>query len=277
MISTITFTPSGGSAITLHAVTSGAKRVVTRAEGLQGAPPIREVQTVKGQQSGAYIRSKYLQARTITLEGEIVGSSISDAFTEFDTIAKALMSSVSTAGTLKWTRDTAGQALQVDCQLASLSPLVLADSGYWLQYKVDLVCGDPRVYDQSLTTGTGTTVTVPATGGTCSYTNAGSIGTPPKIRIYGGITDPWVRKGTVASSTGAGLVFSGTVASGDYWEIDVQARTVKTNGTTNALQYLTAASSDWFELPTGSSTVCMTGSAVTGSPRVDLIYRSAWA
>jgi len=277
MISTITFTPSGGSAITLHAVTSGAKRVVTRAEGLQGSPPIREVQTVKGQQSGAYIRSKYLQARTITLEGEVVGTSISDAFTEFDTIAKALMSSVSTAGTLKWTRDTAGQALQVDCQLASLSPLVLADSGYWLQYKVDLVCGDPRVYDQSLTTGTGTTVTVPATGGTCSYTNAGSIGTPPKIRIYGGITDPWVRKGTVASSTGAGLVFSGTVASGDYWEIDVQARTVKTNGTTNALQYLTAASSDWFELPTGSSTVCMTGSAVTGSPRVDLIYRSAWA
>ena len=277
MISTITFTPSGGSAITLHAVTAGAKRVVTRAEGLQGSPPIREVQTVKGQQSGAYIRSKYLQARTITLEGEIVGSSISDAFTEFDTIAKALMSSVSTAGTLKWTRDTAGQTLQVDCQLASLSPLVLADSGYWLQYKVDLVCGDPRVYDQSLTTGTGTTITVPATGGTCSYTNSGSIATPPKIRIYGGITNPWVRKGTVASSVGAGLVFSGTVASGDYLEIDVQARTVKTNGTTNSLSLLTAASSDWFELPTGTSTVCMTGSAVTGSPRVDLIYRSAWA
>ena len=123
----------------------------------------------------------------------------------------------------------------------------------------------------------GTTITVPATGGTVSYTNSGSIPTPPKIRIYGGITNPWVRKGTVASSVGAGLVFSGTVAGGDYLEIDVQARTIKTNGTTNSLSLLTAASSDFFELPTGTSTVCMTGSAISGSPRVDLIYRSAWA
>jgi hypothetical protein len=232
---------------------------------------------VKGQQSGAYIRSKYLDARYITLEMEVIGSSIEDSFDEFDTVAKALMSSVSTPGTLKWTRDSGGQALQVDCQLSSLAPLVLTDGGNMLSSQITLVAGDPRVYDQSLTTGTGTTITVPATGGTCSYTNAGSMNTPPKIRIYGGITDPWVRKGTVASSVGAGLVFSGTVASGDYLEIDVQARTVKTNGTTNSLSLLTAASSDWFELPTGASTVCMTGSAISGSPRVDLIYRSAWA
>jgi phage-related protein len=146
-----------------------------------------------------------------------------------------------------------------------------------LSSQITFVAGDPRVYDQSLTTGTGTTITDAALGGTVSYTNAGSIATPPKIRIYGGITNPWVRKGTVAASVGAGLVFSGTVAPGDYLEIDVQARTVKTNGTTNALSLLTAASSDFFELPTGSSTVCMTGSAISGSPRVDLIYRSAWA
>lgn len=277
MISAITFTPSGGSAVTLHAVTAGSKRVVTRAEGLQGSPPIREVQTVKGQQSGAYIRSKYLSARSITLECEIVSSTIEDAFDEFDTVAKALMSSVSTAGTLKWTRDTAGQSMQVDCQLAALSPLVLTNSGGWVQYKIDLVCGDPRVYDQSLTTGTGTTITVPATGGTCSYTNSGSMSTPPKIRIYGGITAPVVRKGTVASPVGAGLTFSGTVASGDYLEVDVQARTVRTNGSTNSLSLLSASLSDWFELPTGTGTVCMTGSAISGSPRVDLIYRSAWA
>jgi hypothetical protein len=261
----------------LHAVTIGSKRVVTRAEGLQGSPPIREVKTVKGQQSGAYIRSKYLDARYITLEMEVIGSSIEDSFDEFDTVTKALMSSVSTAGTLKWTRDSGGQALQVDCQLSSLAPLVLTDGGNMLSSQITFVAGDPRVYDQSLTTGTGTTITDAALGGTVSYTNAGSIATPPKIRIYGGITNPWVRKGTVAASVGASLVFSGTVAPGDYLEIDVQARTVKTNGTTNALSLLTAASSDWFELPTGASTVCMTGSAISGSPRVDLIYRSAWA
>lgn len=277
MISTITFTPAGGSAVSLHAVTIGSKRVVTRAEGLQGSPPIREVKTVKGQQSGAYIRSKYVDARYITLEMEVIGTSIEDSFDEFDTVTKALMSSVSTPGTLKWTRDSSGQALQVDCQLSSLAPLVLTDGGNMLSSQITLVAADPRVYDQSETTGTGTTITDAAIGGTVSYTNAGSLATPPKIRIYGGITNPFVRKGTVAASVGAGLVFSGTVAPGDYLEIDVQARTIKTNGTTNALSLLTAASSDFFELPTGSSTVCMTGSAISGSPRVDLIYRSAWA
>lgn len=277
MISTITFTPAGGSAITLHAVTIGSKRVVTRAEGLQGSPPIREVKVVKGQQSGAYIRSKFVDARMITLEGEIIGSSIEDSFDEFDTVSKALLSSVSTPGLLQWTRDTAGQALQSTCQLASLSPLVLTDGGNMLQYQASFVAGDPRVYDQTETTNTGTTITVPATGGTVTFNNTGSIPTPPIIRIHGGITAPFVRKGTVASSIGAGLVFTGTVAGGDFLEIDVQNRTVKLNGTTNALSSLTAASSDFFELPTGTSTVCMTGSAISGSPRVDLIYRSAWA
>ncbi len=272
MISGITFTPSGGSPVTLHSLTVGSKRVVTRAEGLQGATPVREVKTPKGQQSGAYIRSKYFDARTLTLEGEIIGTSIEDSFDEFDTVAKALMASVSTAGTLKWTRDTSGQALQLDCQLASLSPLVLTDGANLVSYQVSLVAGDPRVYDQSQTTGTGGVVTVPATGNTCAFNNIGSIKTPPKIRIYGGITTPVVKL-----ATGAGFNFTGTVASGDYWEIDVQNRTVKLNGTTNQLSSLTASTTDWFELPTGTGNVTLTGSAISGSPRVDLIYRSAWA
>ena len=272
MISAITFTPSGGSPLTLHSTSIGSTAVVTRAEGLQGAPPVRDVQTVKGQQSGAYIRSKYFAQRTITLEGEVIGSTIETTFDTYDALAKAFVSSVSTAGTLKWTRDTAGQALQSTCQMSNLAPLVITDGGNMLQYQVTFVAGDPRVYDQSETTGTGSVVTVPATGATCSFTNSGSIPTPPKIRIYGGIVAPVVRL-----TTGAGLTFTSTVANGDYLEVDVQARTVKTNGTTNALSGLNAATSDWFELPTGTSTVKLTGSSITGSPRVDLIYRSAWA
>ena len=270
MISGITFTPSGGSPVTLHALTG--KRVVVRAEGLQGATPVREVKTLKGQQSGAYIRSKYFDARTVTIEGEIIGTSIEDSFDEFDTVAKALMASVSTPGTLKWTRDTAGQALQLDCQLASLSPLVLTDGANLVSYQVSLVAGDPRVYDQSETTGTGGVVTDPGAGNTVAFNNIGSIKTPPKIRVYGGITNPVVRL-----ATGAGFTFSGVVAGGDYWEIDVQNRTVRLNGATSVLANLTAATTDWFELPTGSGNVTLTGSAISGSPRVDLIYRSAWA
>lgn len=271
MISSITFTPSGGSPLTLHAVTTGATAVVTRAEGLQGAPALREVKALKGQQHGAYIRSKWLDARAITLEGEIIGADLETSFDLYDALAKAFMASVSTAGVLKWTRSSAGQALQVDCQVAALSPLTMADGGNMIQYQVTFACGDPRVFDQSETTNTGTTITVPATGGTTAYNNTGSIATPPKIRIYGGITNAFVRL-----STGAGLTFTNVIAGADYLEIDVKNRTVKTNGTTSLLSALNAAASDWFEIPTGTGTMTTTCSAVSGSPRVDLIYRSAW-
>lgn len=274
MISSITFTPSGGSPLTLHATTAGSKRVITRAEGLQGVAPIREVKSLRGQQQGGYIRSKFTEPRLITLEGEIIGANIEDSFDEFDAVTKGLYASISTAGTLKWTRSTAGQALQCDCQLASMAPLMLTDNTNLVQYQVTLVAGDPRVYDQASTTTDSSTITNAATGQTVATTNSGSVPSPPKLRVYGGIQAPVVR----LVSGGAGLTFTNTVASGDYMEIDVANRTVKTNGTTNIISGLNAGVSEWFEIPAGSDSVKITGSSLTGgSPKLQVIYRSAWA
>jgi hypothetical protein len=272
MISSITFEPPTGSAVTLHSTAIGTKNVVVRAEGLQGTPSLRELVTNRGQQAGAYVRTKYSGPRYVTLDGEIVGSSIEDSFDQFDAISKAFYSAISTAGTLKWTRDASGEALQAGAQLSSLQPLVLTDGSRLLQYAATLVCGDPRVYSQTQTTGIGNVVTNAATGNTCSFTNSGSIPTPPIIRIYGEITSPVIR----LTSGGAGLTFTGTVGPTDYLEIDVQNRTVRTNGSINSLSTLNAGASDWFELPTGTGTVTLTGSSISGSPRADLIYRSAW-
>lgn len=272
MISSITFTPSGGAAITLHSTAASSKRVVTRAEGLQGTPAIREIKTLRGQQSGAYVRSKFTEARLITLEGEIIGTNIEDSFDEFDAIEKSLYASIAVAGVLKWTRSTGGQALQVDCQLSSVQPLTLVGGSNLIQYQVSFTAPDPRVYDQSLTSVVSSNVTVAATGATCAYTNSGSIPSPPILRVYGGIVAPVVR----LVSGGAGLTFSSTVAGGDYLEINTQNRTVKTNGSTNALSGLTASTSEWFDLPAGSDSVKLTGSSITGSPRLELDFRSAF-
>lgn len=274
MISSITFTPSGGSPFTLHSTATGSKRVVTRAEGLQGVAPIREVQVLRGQQSGSYVRSKFTEARVITLEGEIIGSNIEDSFDEFDTVTKALYASINTAGTLRWTRSSAGQALQASCQLASFQPVVLTDGGNLLQYQVSLIASDPRVYDQSLTTTDSSTITNASSGATVAVTNNGSVPSPPTLRVYGGLQAPVVR----LVSGGAGLTFTNTVASGDYMEIDVLNRTVKTNGTVSVISGLDAALSEWFELPAGSDSVKLTASSLTGgSPKLQVIYRSAWA
>ena len=272
MISSITFTPSGGSPFTLHSTAASSKRVIVRAEGLQGTPAIREVKTLRGQQSGAYVRSKFTEARLITLEGEIIGSSIEDSFDEFDAVQKALYASISTAGVLKWTRSSSGQALQVDCQLTSVQPLTLVGGSNLIQYQVSLTAADPRVYDQSLTQVVSSTITVAATGATCAFTNSGSVPSPPVLRVYGGIVAPVVR----LVSGGAGLTFSSTVSGGDYLEINTQNRTVRTNGSTNALTGLTASTSEWFDLSVGADSVQVTGSSISGSPRLELDFRSAF-
>ena len=286
MISSITLSTSSGN-VTLHSTASGSTAVVSRAEGLQGTPPIRNLITPRSQASGGFVRTKFTDHRTITLEGEVLGTSVENAFDNFDTLAAAMYDSVNTERTLKWRRDSAGQQLQAGVRLSDFQPLTLTDGAAWIKYQATFVAPDPRVYDQTATTGTGAALATaaggktynytytrgynPSSGGTCSYTNSGSVPTPPVIRIYGYCTSP-----QVILTDDTRLVFTGEIADGDYLEIDCGARTVKLNGTTSRLNLLDTVNSTFFALPTGSGSVQMVASNFNVNARVDLIYRSAW-
>lgn len=286
MISSITLSTATGN-VTLHSTASGSNAVVTRAEGLQGVAPVRNLITQRSQASGGFVRSRFTDSRTITLEGEVLGSSIEGAFDNFDTIASAIYDSISTERTLKWTRDASGQQLQAGVRLQDFQPLTLTDGAAWVKYQVSFVAPDPRVYDQTLTTGTGAALSAgaggktyaytytrgysPSSGGNVSYTNTGSVPTPPIIRIYGYCTSP-----QIVLTDEIRLIFTGEIADGDYLEIDAAARTVKLNGTTSRLNLLDTVNSTFFALPTGTGTVQMVASNFNGNARADLIYRSAW-
>ena len=286
MISSITLSTASGN-VTLHSTAAGSKAVVTRAEGLQGTPPVRNLITARSQASGAFVRSKYTDERTITLEGEIVDTSIEAAFDRFDVIAAAIYDSISTERTLKWTRDSSGQQLQAGVRLTEFQPLTLTDGSPWIKYQVTFKAPDPRVYDQTLTTGTGSALAgaaggklypytyrrsySPSSGGTVTYNNTGSVPTPPIIRIYGYCSAP-----NVILDSSTRLAFTGEVAAGDYLEIDCSARTVKLNGTTNRLNLLDITNSSFFALPVGTSTVRLASGNFDANARVDLIYRPAF-
>ena len=286
MISSITLSTATGN-VTLHSTAAGSSAVVTRAEGLQGVPPVRNLLTQRSQASGAFVRTKYTDSRTITLEGEVVGSTIEGAFDSFDTLAAAMYDSITTERTLKWRRDTTGEQLQAGVRLSDFQPLTLTDGAAWIKYQATFTCPDPRVYSQTLTTGTGAALSTaaggktytysytrgynPSSGGDVSYTNSGSVPTPPIIRIYGYCTSP-----QVVLTDDIRLIFTGEVADGDYLEIDAAARTVKLNGTTSRLNLLDVANSSFFALPVGTGTVQMVASNFNANARVDLIYRSAW-
>jgi hypothetical protein len=286
MISSITLSTATGD-VTLHSTASGSNAVVTRAEGLQGVAPVRNLITQRSQASGGLVRSRFSDTRTITLEGEVLGSSIEGAFDNFDTIASAIYDSIGTERTLKWTRDASGQQLQAGVRLQDFQPLTLTDGSAWIKYQATFTCPDPRVYSQTLTTGTGNALAAaaggktytyeytrgynPSSGGDVAYNNSGSVPTPPIIRIYGYCTSP-----QVIFSDETRLIFSGEVADGDYLEIDCAARTVKLNGNTSRLNLLDAVNSTFFALPVGTSTVQLVASNFDANARVDLIYRSAF-
>jgi hypothetical protein len=286
MISSITLS-TATTDVTLHSTAVGSPSVITRAEGLQGTPPIRAVVTQRSQASGSFIRSRYTDDRSIVLEGEIVGTSIEDAFDKFDVIAAAMYDSITTERTLKWTRDASGQQLQAGVRLSELQPIVLTDGSPWIKWQAQFRAPDPRVYAQSLSTSTGASLAAaaggktytytytrgynPSSGGEASFTNSGSVPTPPIIRIYGFCTSP-----QVVLTDDTRLVFSGGVGAGDYLEIDCAARTVKLNGSTSRLNLLDPVASTFFALPTGTGTVQMLASNFDSAARVDLIYRSAF-
>lgn len=286
MISSITLSTATGN-VTLHSTATGSAAVVTRAEGLQGTPPVRNLVTPRSQASGAFIRSKYTDERTITLEGEVLGATIEAAFDNYDALAAAMYDSITTERTLKWRRDSAGQQLQAGVRLSELQPLVLTDGAPWIKYQATFKAADPRVYDQTLQTGTGSSLAAaaggktytytytrgynPSSGGEVTYTNSGSVPTPPIIRIYGFCTSP-----QVFLTDDTRLVFSGEVADGDYIEIDCAARTVKLNGLTSRLNLLDVTNSSFFALPVGTGTVQLVANNFNSNARADLIYRSAF-
>lgn len=286
MISSITLS-TATTPVTLHSTAIGNKAVVTRAEGLQGTPPVRNLITARSQASGAFVRSRFSDERTITLEGEIVDTTIEAAFDRFDAISAAIFDTISTERTLKWTRDSAGQQLQAGVRLSDFQPLTLTDGAPWIKYQATFKCPDPRVYDQTQTTGTGAALAAPAggktytysytrgynpsSGGNVSYTNNGSVPTPPVIRIYGYCTSP-----QIILTDETRLIFTGEVADGDYLEVDCSARTVKLNGTTSRLNLLDPVNSTFFALPTGTGSVQMVASNFNANARADLIYRSAF-
>jgi len=286
MISSITLSTATGN-VTLHSTASGSNAVVTRAEGLQGTPPIRNLVTQRSQASGGFVRTKYTDSRTITLEGEVLGSTIEGAFDNFDTLASAMYDSISTERTLKWRRDTTGEQLQAGVRLSEFQPLTLTDGSAWIKYQATFTCPDPRVYSQTLITGTGAALAAaaggktylynytrgynPSSGGNVSYNNTGSVPTPPVIRIYGYCTSPQV---VLDDSTR--IVITGEIAAGDYLEVDCSARTVKLNGSTSRLNLLDPVNSSFFALPVGSGSLQMVASNFDANARADLIYRPAF-
>lgn len=287
MLDNLTLDDSIGVAVSLHETDN---RAVVSVDGLGGLPSPRAAIRTLTTSHGAVDETRWLDSRVITVVGEVWGDTFEEMRAELGTIQRAMLQTLDVApALLKWQWGGSGSSLQCYVKLAGFQAPTLAEGVKLAQYQATFVAADPRAYSQALTTATGAVLTTagggldfpfsfpieftPSAGGSAAVINHGDIPSPPILRIYGECSSPQVR----LVSTGETLYFSGSISDGDYLEIDCRQRTVKLNGTTSRLNLLDAASSTWFELPTGSDSVRLSSATFNSNARCDVLYRSAYA
>lgn len=290
MLSYITIDDTTGTPVDVHRDTAASKRVATKVTGLVGANAPRRTTRPRPQGHGALIDTRWSDSNLIVIEGETFSQDgVDDALAEFRAIVAAVAGTLDTApALLKWQEDTAGLALQKTVVQAGEMLPVLYEAAAIVRYQLQLEAGDPRAYSQTQTTVTGDVLSTssggktyrytyprgyfPSSGGQAAVVNSGNVPTPPVLRVYGQCTAPRVR----LLSTGQEIVLTGTIAAGDYMEIDVAQRTVKLNGATLRNNLLDFASTSWWEIPPGSQTVQLLAGTFDASARCDVISRSAY-
>lgn len=292
MVTYLDLQDATGTPIRFHG--SGApNRGLTGAQGLPavfGFAGARDSSYNKPSYHGSVTRSRWQKPALLTLEGFVRGTTPDAAIAELDALKIPLLDALDTGRLLTYQRGTDGTGVQLQAVARLTDDLDVKDEagGRVLRYQAHLRLDDPRAYTQTLTTavgaplGSGGGATLPRTlpvtflpgaNGTVAVTNTGTRPSPPVFRIYGLATSAQI----VHVDSGARIVITGTIASGNYLEVDVAARTLKLNGTSPAQGMLDSASTTWFELPRGSSTIRLIAATNDAITRVDVLYRGAYS
>lgn len=264
---------------------SGVLWTVETEEGWSSSPPVRGDVTSREAADGAYDSAeRYYDARLVTLTG------FADAPSQAAMLAaKERLLAVGSdlrgpllelaVGELTGTR-SAWVRRATDTKTTDQGSRAFA-------WQLNLLAPDPRKYGAPAAAAAGLPaaaggmvfpVTFPLTfpggggGGSLLATNAGRYETWPTLRIVGPATDP------VAENLTTGKRFRLaplTLGTGDYVDVDMDARTVLLNGSASR-RAAVAADSDWWSLAPGDNAVRFGAAAYDPAAQLQLTWRPAW-
>lgn len=253
-----------------------------------GFPEVRRVADNRPQADGTIDRSQYHGARTVSLDVSVWKESATSLTRLVDDLRAFCR-----PGARPWlVFDADGSErmirLAVDQQSAPITNPVLR------KVRAQWVAPDGRIYAttekvRAVNPGTegetGRTYnltfnrTYPFSGGpgSLAVTNDGTTVTEPVLRIFGPCTDPIVINDTV----GKRLKFVGlSIAGGEYVEVDVANRTVRSNGLTdpgfNRYRYLDFVVSEWWGIEPGRNVLRFQAATWSVPSQVEVLFRSAW-
>ncbi len=239
--------------------------------GLSGAPGSSSSDRSLSQRHGAVAGEDYVTPRTVTVKFEIV-SDESTLTAKLDALNLAFAPSIDPVAIAYRIPGVAGGGVVTSvahCRKRDVQVDTVYARGL-ATVDLQLSAADPRLYGLTQKTAQAGTDDVATVGltfnatapfsfggaiapGSLTVTNDGNFAEPFMMRVYGPCTDPVVTR----SSDELFLEFNGTVADGDYLEIDTSDRTIKTNGVTNSYAMLDG-SSTWFDLVPGANVLRLT-------------------
>lgn len=233
----------------------GTDYAITLVEGLDEAV-VREEALDKAADHGSFVYAQFLEPRRITLQGEIMAHTVANLATMTDALKRAF-SALENPLPLGYKHSGEVQK-RVNCHpiRRAMPRTVEASLGYAV-FTVQLLAGDPRLYDESEST-------ITADG---DAENEGSFPSPPIVTITGAAVNPRITN----TRTGLFVQINETLVGGDSLVIDFAERTVEKNGV--SIYHSFDPSSRWWQLEPGSNDIEFTG--ITGTK--ELAWRSAWS
>lgn len=246
---------------------------LNKIEGLRELPTLRTSDYAKLKHHGAYSGIDVLEGRTVTFTMTIVGTSMADFENQLDAFESAAIPLLTTSLPLsfKLPNQTQRQILARTRKRtevlvpsytrafigsgAGMAPANVASPLAW-----ELFCGDPRIYDDTLTT---TTVNPSAT-----ITNAGNFESRPTITVTPS-SSPITITNANDSSHFIKLATSSVGTIPNPCVIDLNLRTVVDGSGNNRFDVIDPTT-QWFVLVPGANALTISGGSAS------VAWRSAW-
>ncbi len=270
---------------------------IVQVEGLDSIPAINQNDADKGRDWGQFMGAYFAGGREVIVDLEIsapAGTSDVTFRATVDAFEAAMQTYPLTELPLAFSLPGLAQTTrQVNVRVLSrklvidypyMQHLATATLQFWAT--------DPRIYDTTVQTqnvslpagngGLAWPVTWPTSwgsssgGGTMTVTNAGSFETRPLVTIAGPVDNPTISNVT----SGQSLTFITHVNSGDTLVIDLNARTalyfVGSTGVGGNRRGTMTATSQWWVLAPGTSTLQFTANTVLTGATMTVAFQSAW-
>ncbi len=240
-------------------------------------------------EDGGIVSNVFYGMRSVSITGMVMGSNCEQYEDNRQLLVEACSTNKDEFGYPTLTRfvaiNTAGESFYFDGQVTNVSVLrggLIKAS----EFQISVIVPDHTIYSStssssgSIVRQSGTGFEWPfdwpilwgtTSGGTATLNNTGNVEVYPVITITGSATSPYI----LNSTTDKFIQLNYTFDVSDVLVIDMGAKTVLLNGTTNLISAKTSAS-DWWSLVPGNNVINYTTSTSSDTGTVEVTWHNGF-